>query len=50
LTFPYRDIKNKQIVTTKNLEVSVEAKPLFDFLIQNKYILDVLDLEKKEDN
>jgi hypothetical protein len=50
LTFPYRDIKNKQIVTTKNLEVSPEAKPLFDFLIQNKYILDVLDLEKQEDN
>lgn len=45
LTYPYRDIKNKQIVTTKNLVVSPEAKPLFDFLIQNKYILDIEDLK-----
>lgn len=49
LTYPFRDIKNKQIVTTKNLEVSPEAKPLFDFLIQNKYILDIEDIEDVED-
>ncbi len=41
LTYPYRDLKTKEIITTKNLEVSVEAKPLYDFLIQNKYIIDI---------
>lgn len=46
LTFPYRDIKNKKIVTTKNLEVSPEAKPLFDFLLLNKYIVDIEELEE----
>lgn len=45
LTYPFRDIKNKTIVTTKNLEVSPEAKPLFDFLLLNKYILDIEDIE-----
>jgi hypothetical protein len=45
LAYPFRDIKNKTIVTTKNLEVSPEAKPLFDFLLLNKYILDIEDIE-----
>jgi hypothetical protein len=48
LTFPYRDIKNKKIVTTKNLEVSPEAKPLFDFLLLNKYIVDIEDIDRGE--
>lgn len=48
LTYPFRDIKNKTIVTTKNLEVSPEAKPLFDFLLLNKYILDIEDIEGQE--
>ncbi len=41
LTFPYRDIKNKTLVTTKNIEISPEARPLFDFLIVNNYIIDL---------
>ncbi|RKD13737.1 nicotinamide mononucleotide adenylyltransferase [Pelobium manganitolerans] len=45
LVFPYRDIKNKKLVTTKNLEVSPEAKPLFDFLLLNKYIVDMEDIQ-----
>jgi hypothetical protein len=45
LTYPYRDIKNKTTVTTKNIEVSPEAKPLFDFLIQNKYIIDIEEIK-----
>lgn len=48
LTYPYRDIKNKSIVTTKNLDVSASAKPLFDFLIQNKYIIDIEDIKELE--
>jgi hypothetical protein len=50
LTYPYRDIKNKRMVTTKNLVVSPEAKPLFDFLIQNKYILDIEEIKELEIN
>ncbi|MEO5910305.1 MAG: nicotinamide mononucleotide adenylyltransferase [Pelobium sp.] len=50
LTYPFRDIKNKTMVTTKNLVVSPEAKPLFDFLILNKYILDIEDIEEREFN
>jgi hypothetical protein len=41
LTYPYRNPKTKEIITTRNLEVSIEAKPLYDFLIQNKYIIDI---------
>ncbi|MFC5284256.1 nicotinamide mononucleotide adenylyltransferase [Pedobacter alpinus] len=48
LTYPYRDIKNKQMVTTKNLVVSPEAKSLFDFLLQNKYILDIEEIKEGE--
>lgn len=48
LTYPLRDIKNKTIITTKNLEVSPEAKPLFDFLLLNKYIIDVEDIADQE--
>ncbi len=48
LTYPFRDIKNKTMVTTKNMEVSPEAKPLFDFLLLNKYILDIEDIHEKE--
>ncbi len=44
LTYPYTDIENGETVTTKNMQVSAEAKPLFDFLIQNKYIIDIDDM------
>lgn len=43
LTYPSRDIATMEIVTTKNIKISPEAKPLFDFLIQNKYIIDIDD-------
>ncbi len=45
--YPYLDKKKEQIVTTKNMPVSDEAKPLFDFLIQNKYIIDIENYDKK---
>lgn len=45
LTFPYRDIKNKTLVTTKNIEISPEARPLFDFLLQNNYIIDLEEMD-----
>jgi len=39
--YPYRDRKTNTIVTSKNLPVCGQAKPLFDFLIQNQYIVDI---------
>jgi hypothetical protein len=47
LTYPYYDKENRRITTTKNIEISPEAKPLFDFLIQNKYIIDIEDIKEE---
>lgn len=44
--YPYMD-KNENIITTQNLKVSPEAKPLFDFLIQNRYIIDIENYDPK---
>lgn len=45
--YPYLDKKSGEIVTTKNLQVSEEAKPLFNFLIQNHYIIDIENYEER---
>lgn len=45
--YPYLNKKENEIVTTKNLEVSEEAKPLFDFLIKNQYIVDIENYDEK---
>lgn len=39
--YPYLDRKNDEVITTENMPVSPEAKPLFDFLIENQYIIDI---------
>jgi len=39
--YPYLDKKNNTIITTANMPVSPEAEPLFRFLTQNHYIIDV---------
>ena len=36
-----------KIITTKNLPVAEEAKPLFDFLINNRYIVDIENYDEK---
>lgn len=46
--YPYLDKKNNQIITTKNMPVSKEAKHLFEFLIQNGYITDIDDYDTKD--
>ena len=46
--YPYLDKENEQIITTRNMPVSIEAKPLFNFLIQNGYILDIDDYDMKD--
>lgn len=45
--YPYLDKKNNEIVTTSNIPVSEEAKPLFDFLVQNNYIIDIENFDEK---
>lgn len=45
--YPYLNKKENVIVTTKNLKVSEEAKPLYDFLIQNHYIVDIENYDEK---
>jgi len=45
--YPYLDKKNNQIITTKNVPVSAEAKPLFDFLTQNHYIIDIENYDER---
>lgn len=39
--YPYLNKKENKIITTENMPVSSEAKPLFDFLILNNYIIDI---------
>ncbi|MDB5120012.1 MAG: hypothetical protein JWN56_1230 [Sphingobacteriales bacterium] len=46
--YPYLDKNNSQIITTRNMPVSPEAKPLFDFLVQNNYITDIDDYDTKD--
>lgn len=45
--YPYLNKKENKIITTNNLEVSEEAKPLYDFLIQNQYIIDIENYDEK---
>lgn len=45
--YPYLDKNSGQIVTTRNMPVSSEARSLFEFLIQNGYILDVDEYDTK---
>ena len=39
--YPYLDRKGNRIITSKNMPVSENAQPLFDFLTSNKYIVDI---------
>jgi len=45
--YPYLNRKSNEIITTKNLKVSEEAKPLYDFLIQNHYIIDIEEYDER---
>lgn len=45
--YPYLDKSNHQIVTTANMPVSAEAKPLYEFLVSNKYIVDIENYDEK---
>jgi hypothetical protein len=45
--YPYLDKATNQIITSSNMPVSEEARPLFDFLIKNRYIIDVEGYEER---
>lgn len=45
--YPYLDKEVNQIITTKNMPVSEEVRPLFDFLIQNNYIVDIENYDER---
>ncbi|MEO8794371.1 MAG: nicotinamide mononucleotide adenylyltransferase [Daejeonella sp.] len=45
--YPYLNKKTNEIITTRNMPVSAEAKPLFEFLIQNGYITDIDNYDTK---
>ncbi|SMD14122.1 nicotinamide mononucleotide adenylyltransferase [Pedobacter nyackensis] len=39
--YPYLDKKTNEVVTSANMPVTADARPLFDFLIINGYITDI---------
>ena len=45
--YPYLQKQNNQIINTSNMPVSAEARPLFDFLVGNKYIIDIENYDER---
>jgi len=45
--YPYLNKRDNEIVTTANMPVSKEAKPLFEFLVNNRYIIDIEDYDER---
>ncbi|MFB2119003.1 nicotinamide mononucleotide adenylyltransferase [Parapedobacter sp. 2B3] len=45
--YPYLQKPQNQIITTSNMPVSAEARPLFDFLVGNKYIIDIENYDER---
>jgi len=46
--YPYLNKVTNEIITTQNMPVSYQAKPLYDFLILNNYITDIESYDKKD--
>jgi len=46
--YPYLDKKKNEIITTHNMSVSDEARPLFEFLTRNGYIMDIESYDEKD--
>lgn len=45
--YPYLNRKENKIIRTDNMPVSDEAKPLFNFLTQNQYIIDIENYDER---
>ncbi|HKG06807.1 MAG TPA: hypothetical protein VKB19_10140 [Pedobacter sp.] len=46
--YPFLDKKTNAVITTANMPVTPDAKPLFDFLIINGYITDIKDYSDED--
>jgi len=46
--YPFLDKKSNKVITTANMPVTPDAKPLFDFLIINGYITDIKDYSEND--
>lgn len=46
--YPYLNKKDNEVITLRNMPVSKEARPLFDFLVINNYIQDIEDYDVKD--
>ena len=46
--YPFLDKKSNQVITTANMPVTPDAKPLFDFLILNGYITDIKEYSETD--
>jgi len=45
--YPYLQKPQNRIITTSNMPVSPEARPLFDFLVGNRYIIDIENYDER---
>jgi hypothetical protein len=46
--YPFLDKKTNEVITTHNMPVTPDAKPLFDFLIVNGYITDIEEYSESD--
>lgn len=46
--YPFLDKKTNEVITTANMPVTPDARPLFDFLIINGYITDIQDYSEAD--
>nr|WP_121273294.1 nicotinamide mononucleotide adenylyltransferase [Pedobacter schmidteae] len=46
--YPYLDKKTNEVITSSNMPVTADAKPLFDFLIVNGYITDIKEYSESD--
>ncbi|ACU03845.1 MULTISPECIES: hypothetical protein [Pedobacter] len=46
--YPFLDKKTNEVITTANMPVTPDARPLFDFLILNGYITDIEDYSESD--
>ncbi|WP_113653491.1 nicotinamide mononucleotide adenylyltransferase [Pedobacter namyangjuensis] len=46
--YPFLDKKTNTVITTANMPVTPDAKPLFDFLLLNGYVTDIKDYSEED--
>jgi hypothetical protein len=46
--YPFIDKKSNTVITTQNMPVTDDARPLFDFLLKNGYITDIIDYSDED--